>query len=81
MEMLLYKTLKWKLNYPTPGEISRRLVNMTNAVSLDDFSAFMKKVDNFSDLCLSGNYYSFDLEKIFFGMNFYFLTGGGGTRE
>jgi len=55
MEMLLYKTLKWKLNYPTPGEISRRLVNMTNAVAMDDFSVFMKKVDNFSDLCLSGN--------------------------
>jgi len=53
MEMLLYKTLKWKLNYPTPGEISRRLVNMTNAVAMDDFSVFMKKVDNFSDLCLS----------------------------
>ena len=53
--MLLYKTLKWKLNYPTPGEISRRLVNLTNAVMLDEFPAFVKKVDNFSDLCLSGN--------------------------
>lgn len=53
MEMLLYKTLKWKLQYPTPGEISRRLVNLTNAVPLNDFPAFQKKVDNFTDLCLS----------------------------
>jgi len=52
--MLLYKTLKWKLHYPTPGEISRRLIHLTNTIPLNDFPTFQKKVDNFADLCLSG---------------------------
>lgn len=57
MEMLILKTLKWKLHYPTPGEIARRLAHLSGATTLDNMPKFFKKVDNFIDLCISGKFY------------------------
>jgi hypothetical protein len=53
MEMLILKTLKWKLQYPTPGEIARRLVQLANSALQVDMSRFFKKTDNFIDLAIS----------------------------
>lgn len=55
MEMLIFKTLKWKLNYPTPGDIARRLVHASGATSISNMPKFFKRIDNFIDLCLSEN--------------------------
>jgi len=65
MEMLIYKTLKWKLHYPTPGEIARRLVHITSAISFEGMPHFLKKVDSFIDLCLFGNFF-FSFLLVFF---------------
>ena len=54
MEMLVLKTLKWKLQYPTAGEISRRLVQLANEVLGVNLANFFKKTDNFIDLVISG---------------------------
>lgn len=56
MEMLILKTLKWKLQYPTPGEIARRLVQLTNSMLGVNLAKFFKKTDNFVDLAISGNF-------------------------
>jgi len=53
MEMLILKTLKWKLQYPTPGEIARRLVHVVNAELDLNLAKIFKKIDNFIDLSIS----------------------------
>jgi len=53
--MLILKTLKWKLQYPTPGEIARRLVHIVNAELDLNLAKIFKKIDNFIDLSISGN--------------------------
>lgn len=53
MEMLVLKTLRWKLQYPTAGEISRRLVQLANPVLGVNLANFFKKTDNFIDLVIS----------------------------
>ena len=57
--MLILKTLKWKLQFPTPGEIARRLVQLANQALGVNLPKFFKKIDNFIDLIISG-------KKIFF---------------
>ena len=46
MEMLILKTLKWKLQYPAAGEIARRLVQLANEYLGVNMSKFFKKIDN-----------------------------------
>jgi len=53
MEMLILKTLKWKLQFPTPGEIARRLVQLANQALGVNLPKFFKKIDNFIDLIIS----------------------------
>jgi hypothetical protein len=53
MEMLILKTLKWKLQYPTPGEIARRLVHIVNGELDLNLAKIFKKIDNFIDLSIS----------------------------
>jgi len=53
MEMLILKGLKWKLQFPTPGEISRRLVQLANQTLNVNLAKFFKKIDNFIDLAIS----------------------------
>lgn len=53
MEMLILKTLKWKLQYPAAGEIARRLVQLLNEFLGLNLSKFFKKIDNFVDLAVS----------------------------
>jgi len=53
MEMLILKTLKWKLQYPVPGEIARRLVQLTNSELNVNLFKLYKKLDNFVDLAIS----------------------------
>ncbi len=55
--MLILKTLKWKLQYPTPGEIARRLVHIVNAELDLNLAKIFKKIDNFIDLSISGNFF------------------------
>jgi len=52
--MLILKGLKWKLQFPTPGEISRRLVQLANQTLNVNLAKFFKKIDNFIDLAISG---------------------------
>ena len=42
--MLILKTLKWKLQFPTPGEIARRLVQLANQALGVNLPKFFKKM-------------------------------------
>jgi hypothetical protein len=58
MEMLILKTLKWKLHFPVPGDIARRLVKFIENSGNLDLVKFYKKVDNYVDLCMSGRFFT-----------------------
>ena len=72
MEMLILKTLKWKIHPPTPGEIARRLVQLSGAATMPDMPKFFKKIDNFIDLSISGKFLSLSLLRLYsFNLRFY----------
>lgn len=54
MEKLILKTLKWKIHFPTPGEIARALVLNYILPSKFNSEALFKCTDDFIEFCLLG---------------------------
>lgn len=55
MEMLILKTLKWKINYPCPGEIARTLFSLSDALPIEELPMLFKKLDQIIDAFCLGN--------------------------
>ena len=55
MELEILKTLKWRLTYPTPAEISGGLLAIFDLPSQIDSDALQKEIDNYVEFCLLGN--------------------------
>jgi hypothetical protein len=55
MEMVILKALKWKINYPTPGEIARYLLKLSDAVLDQELPLLYKKIDEVIDNVCLGN--------------------------
>ncbi len=53
MEMIILKTLNWKLNYPTAGDISRKLLLALKYP--DELETFSNQLDDFIEFCIFGN--------------------------
>jgi len=52
MEIDILKALKWKFNYPTAGEISRKLLLALKYPQELDFEILSKQIDDFIEFCI-----------------------------
>jgi len=55
MEIDILKALKWKFNYPTAGEISRKLLLALKYPQELDFEILSKQIDDFIEFCIMGS--------------------------
>jgi len=54
MEMVILKTLKWKINYPTPGEIARNLLKLSEIANEEKLPLLYNRIDSVIELFAIG---------------------------
>jgi hypothetical protein len=54
MEMIILQALKWKLVYPTPGELIRNLLYLLDPTITENQGAVYREIDYLIEMCLIG---------------------------